>query len=83
MSDEIRKQVRDFILMNFLDGGDEAQLKDDVSLERAHIVDSARALELILFIEDTYGFEVDNEDATPENFDSVNAMVQYIQGKKG
>ncbi|MCA9665033.1 MAG: acyl carrier protein [Myxococcales bacterium] len=83
MSDDTRTQVREFILMNFLDGGDDSQLKDDVSLERAHIVDSARALEMILFIEDTFGFEVDNEDATPENFDSVNAIVAYVERKKG
>ena len=83
MSDDIRKQVREFILMNFLDGGEDDALKDDVSLERAHIVDSARALEMILFIEDTFGFEVDNEDATPENFDSVNAIVGYVGRKKG
>ncbi|PIE17298.1 MAG: acyl carrier protein [Proteobacteria bacterium] len=78
---DIKRQVRDFILLNFLDGeGDEA-LADDVSLERAHIVDSARALELILFIEETFEFEVANEDATPENFDTVNTIVAYIERK--
>ncbi len=79
----IRAQVRTFILDNFLDGEDGASLKDDVSLERAHIVDSARALELILFIEETFGFEVDNDDATPENFDTVAGMVQYIESHRG
>ena len=80
---DIHAQVRTFILDNFLDGDDGAALKDDVSLERAHIVDSARALELILFIEETFGFEVDNDDATPENFDTVAGMVRYIESKQG
>ena len=78
---DIRAQVRAFILDNFLDGAEESALKDDASLERAHIVDSARALELILFLEETYGFEVDNEEATPENFDSVAAIVKYVENK--
>jgi len=54
-----------------------------VSLERAHIVDSVRTLELIMFIEETFGFSVDNDDAVPENFDTVNAIVAYIERKRG
>ena len=80
---DIRAQVREFILNNFLDGADGSALKDDVSLERAHIVDSARALELILFLEETFNFEVDNEEATPENFDSVDNIVKYTESKVG
>ena len=61
---EIREKVRGFILESYMAGLDPAQLKDDVSLERAHIVDSARVLELILFLEETFGFEVTNDVGT-------------------
>ena len=64
-------------------GLDPAGLKDDVSLERSHIVDSARVLELILFMEESFGIEVTNDDATPDNFDTVNAIVGYLAGKTG
>jgi acyl carrier protein len=80
---DIREQVRDFILNNFLDGAEADALVDEASLERAHIVDSARALELIMFLEETFGFEVDNEEATPENFDTVNNIVIYVERKLG
>lgn len=80
---DIRKQIRDFILLNFLDGEGDDALQDEVSLERSHIVDSARALELIMFLEETFEFEVENDDATPENFDSVNAIVAYAERKIG
>jgi acyl carrier protein len=85
MSDKsaIREKIRTMILESFLKGGDPAQLKDDVSLERSHIVDSVKTLELILFIEETFGFSVDNEDAVPENFDTVNAIVEYVARKQG
>ena len=79
----VRSNIRKFILDNFLDGADATQLRDDVSLERAHIVDSARMMELILFVEETFGFEVENEDALPENFDSVDALVAYVSRKLG
>lgn len=81
--DEIKLQIREYIINNFLDGEDTGALKDDVSLERTHIVDSARALELILFLEETWGFEVETDDATPENFDTIDAMVAYTSRKLG
>lgn len=82
-TDDVRLQLRSFILDNFLDGANSAQLDDSVSLERSHIVDSARMMELILFIEETFGFEVDNEEALPENFDSVDNLVGYVSRKLG
>jgi acyl carrier protein len=83
MSTDIRDKVRGFILESYMAGLDPSSLKDDASLERSHIVDSARVLELILFIEETFGFEVTNDDATPENFDTVDAIVKYIASKAG
>ena len=82
-TDGLRLQLRSFILDNFLDGASSAQLDDSVSLERSHIVDSARMMELILFLEETFGFEVDNEEALPENFDSVDNLVGYVSRKLG
>lgn len=79
---EIRDKVRGFILESYMAGLDPSSLKDDVSLERSHVVDSARVLELILFIEETFGFEVTNDDATPENFDTVDAIVRYVASKQ-
>lgn len=80
---EIREKIRAFILESYMAGLDPSGLKDDVSLERSHIVDSARVLELILFLEETFGMEVTNDDATPDNFDTVNAIVGYVAGKTG
>ncbi len=82
-ADEIRTQVRTMILSKFLEGQPASALADDTSLERAHIVDSVRALDLILFVEETFGVTVDNEDAVPENFDSVDGIVAYVQKKLG
>jgi acyl carrier protein len=80
---ETREKIRTFILDSFLKGGAPETLKNDVSLERSHIVDSVKTLELIMFIEETFGFSVDNDDAVPENFDTVNAIVAYIERKRG
>lgn len=80
---ETRDKIRTMILESFLKGGAPDTLKNDVSLERSHIVDSVRTLELIMFIEETFGFSVDNDDAVPENFDTVDAIVAYVERKRG
>jgi acyl carrier protein len=71
------------IQTQFLEGDEGAELSDEMSLERSHVVDSVRALELILFIEETFGISVANEEAVPENFDTVNAIVSYVERKRG
>ena len=79
---ETRQKIRHFILTTFLDGKPDSALKDGASLERGHVVDSARVLEIILFIEETFGFTVDNDDAIPDNFDSVDGIVAYVERKR-
>ena len=81
--DEIRQQIRTMLLNSFLADSDPSVLKDDQSLERTHVVDSVRMMEVFLFIEDNYGYTVEDADALPENFDSVNSIVAYIARKKG
>jgi acyl carrier protein len=80
---EIRQKIRTMILESFLQGAAPDALKDDVSLERSHIVDSVRTLELIMFLEETFGVTVDNDDAVPDNFDTVDAIVAYVRRKQG
>jgi acyl carrier protein len=75
----IHEQVRDFISVNFLFDGDARQIDDEVSLIEQGIVDSTGVLELVLFVEETYGLSVDHADLVPENFDSVNALVGYVE----
>ena len=35
----------------------------------------------ILFVEETFGFSVDNDEAVPDNFDTVDNIVQYVVRK--
>ncbi|RMF62077.1 MAG: acyl carrier protein [Calditrichaeota bacterium] len=58
------------------------QLSDNDSLLEKGIIDSVKMLDLIEFIQDQYGIQVDEDDMVPENFDSINAIVAYIQSRK-
>jgi acyl carrier protein len=76
----LSKQVREFIISNFL-FGDGALLQDDTSLIDGGIVDSTGILELIMFLEDTYNLKIDPEETIPDNLDSVNKVVRFLAEK--
>ena len=63
-------------------GAPETALNDDDSLDRSRIVDSIRAHELLLFVEEQFGITVENEEAVPQNFDTVNNIVAFIARKR-
>jgi len=74
------KEVRDYVVDNFL-FGDGAALKDDTSFLDGGIVDSTGMLELIMFLESTYDMKVQPEEMIPDNLDSVNRVAEFITRK--
>ncbi len=74
----IRQQIHEFIQLNFLFDGTQADLDDSASLVEQGIVDDTGILELVLFIEDSWGVTVDPQDLVPEDFDSVNGLASYV-----
>ena len=58
------------------------ELDYDDSLLELGIIDSVKMFDLIGFIEERFGVQVDDDDLYPENFDSINAIVNYINSKK-
>ena len=73
---EIERDVRVFISENFILDGEE--LEGDASLTGEGVLDSMGVLELIMFVEERYGFKVPDEDTLPENFDSIDRIVRYL-----
>ena len=74
-------KIRDFILENFMAGESEEALDNDSSFLEKGIIDSMGVLELVAFVEETYGIEIDDDELTPDNFDSVSRLVSYIRRK--
>jgi acyl carrier protein len=79
---EIAQQISNFIINNFMMGRSSYELTDDDSLLDKGIIDSTGVLELVSFIEETYGFTVEDDELVPENLDSVNRLVDYINKKR-
>ena len=77
----IEEQIRQYVADNFLFSDDGYQLSDDVSFLEEGIVDSTGVLELVMFVEDTFGITVQDEEIVPENFDSVSQLAAYVRRK--
>jgi acyl carrier protein len=77
---DLKAVVRQFLLDNFVMGTN-VTIADDASFMKGHILDSTGFIELIMFIEDTYGIKVDDAEMLPENFDSLNNIERYVTKK--
>ena len=81
--EDIRGRVRRHISAHFAVPEGEGSLKDDVSLLEEGIMDSTGVLDLVMFIEETFGIQVEDEELIPENLDSVDRLVAFVEKKTG
>jgi acyl carrier protein len=81
MSAQVSTKVREFIKDNFMFRDDRADLADAESLLDAGLIDSTGILELVAFIETEFSIQMADTDIVPENLDSVETIVRYVDGK--
>jgi acyl carrier protein len=81
MSGAVRATVRGFIANNFLYGEAEESLADDTSFLATGMIDSTGILELVTFLEHTFGIRVEDDEVVPENLDSLGRITAYVARK--
>jgi acyl carrier protein len=81
MKHDISLAVRRFIGENFLFRDDGDAIAHEASLLEAGIIDSTGVLELVSFLETTFGIEVQDDEMLPENLDSIRAIASYVARK--
>jgi len=77
----LKDKLRLFILENFLFTDDQGELNDEDSFMDQGIIDSTAILELIFFIEEEFSIKVEDEEMIPDNLDSINKAVRFIESK--
>jgi len=81
-NDQIRARLIDFIRENFLLGEQSTDLQQVSSLVEEGIIDSTGVMEIVGFIEEEFGIEIADEEIIPENLDSIDSLVTFIEQKK-
>lgn len=56
-------------------------LESDEDLLGSGIIDSMGVIKLVVFLEKTFGIVVADEDVVPENFQSLNCIVNFVEQK--
>jgi len=80
--DNIKEDIRQYILAEFLPGEKASNLGDDTPLRTSGILDSIATLRLVSFVEDRYRIEVEAHEASVENFDSIDNIAAFIASKR-
>lgn len=81
MSD-VEQKLREYIVENFLMGDTAAEFGNSTSFLETGLIDSTGVLELVEFLEETYGIEVHDAELLPENLDSIANIRAYLARKQ-
>jgi len=79
--EQIEKQIREYLTANFIFDPSVHPAADDSFMENG-IVDSTGILEVIMWVEQTFGLHVEDTEVLPENFDSIRSLTEYIIRKQ-
>lgn len=79
---DIREQIRGYILSQFLPGESPANLLDDTPLRTSGILDSMATLQLVNFVEQRFGIEVEAHEAGIDNFDRIADIADFVSRKR-
>ena len=77
----IEDQIREHIAAEFMVGKDDRALTDDTRLIDDEVIDSLGIFLMVGFIKERFGVDVEPEEVTIENFETVNAIAQLVLGK--
>ncbi len=83
--EDLKKTIRDYVIKEYLEEGDDRVIKDDTPLITGGIVDSFSMVSLKRFLERKCGVAIPDAEATPEAFDSVEriaALVERVAARK-
>lgn len=75
----IEQDIRNFLTEEFLSGNDEI-LNEDVPL-LGNVIDSQGVLELVAFIQQRFNIQVEDDDVTTENLESIRSVIGLIEKK--
>lgn len=78
----IEQDIRSFVVENFLFGDAQSLPAPGESFLASGLIDSTGVLELVSFLERHYGITVEDEELIPDNLDSIDRLVGFVERKR-
>jgi acyl carrier protein len=79
---QIRDEIRQFVVENFLMGDASSMLADHESFLESGTIDSTGVLEVVMFLESNFDLQVSDVELLPENIDSIDNQVRFVLKKQ-
>lgn len=77
--DDVRQTIRDYVIKEYVEEGDDTEIGMETLLISGGIVDSFSMVSLKRFLEKRYDIQIPDAEATPEAFDSVERIAALVE----
>lgn len=81
----VEHEIRTFLAENFSLGHDSTKithLPSTQSLTERGFIDSVGIVEVLTFLENQYQIQISDDETVPENIDTIDNMVRFIEMKR-
>ncbi len=77
--DDLERAIRDYVVKEYLEDGDDREVREDTRLITGGIVDSFSMVSLKRFLERKYSIQIPDAQATPQAFDTVTSIAELVR----
>ena len=74
-----KETLRNFVKNLLAEQGMTSDFSDDASLNLTGILDSISVLQILVFMEQEFGFDFSDQDFDQTDFDSIDSMMELIE----
>jgi acyl carrier protein len=78
----VKDTIRDYILREYLPGESPSNLADATPLRTSGILDSMATLNLVTFLEQSFGITIDAHETGIEQFDRIADIAALVEQKQ-
>ena len=82
MGDNVKSEVKAYILKEFLPGESEDALTDSTPLVTSGILDSLATLKLVSFLEEQYGISLEAHEVDADHLDTIDHVERLVSSKR-
>ena len=79
VSEQKNQEIEEFIVKELQAGSGLESIRPDEDLLAADLIDSLGITELVSFLEAKYGIAVSDDQLTPDNFQTIEKIVAFVE----
>lgn len=83
MAGNDEEKVKEFIVRNLMLKRSGVELGTDQPLLESGIMTSFGIVELVSYLQNTFGVTIEDHDIVPDNFQTVRAIIRLVETKRG